>query len=335
MCTACSVAGAFLDVVTFGEAMACFVSSAGEIGSASDFTKSIGGAEANTSIGLARLGDSACWISRVSTDPLGDEIVSVLAAEGVDVSHVLRTDAAQTGLMLKDRLSADSVRVFYYRQGSAATHLASGDIGEGLLASAKILHVTGISLSIGDGPRELALQTMKDARRLGLRVTFDPNFRPQLVSAEAAVAQWHEILPLITDFLCNEEEARLISGKESAREAVEYITSKGPSAAIVKRGALGAVALVDGDYHEVPAWPALDPRDPVGAGDAFNAGWIHARLHDFGHEASLSLAAFVASQVVQHPGDYEGFPHIGDVQHWLTSQVPDHELAATAEEKIH
>jgi 2-dehydro-3-deoxygluconokinase len=335
MCTVFSVEGAFLDVVTLGEAMACFVSSAGEIGSANDFTKSIGGAEANTSIGLARLGDSACWVSRVSTDPLGDEILGILSAEGVDVSHVLRTDAGQTGLMLKDRLNADSVRVFYYRQGSAATYLAPGDIQKSLLASARVLHVTGISLSIGDSPRDLALQSIEEARKLGLRVTFDPNFRPQLVPAKTAAAQWREILPQLTDFLCNEEEARLISGLDSPREAVEFITSRGPSAAIVKRGAHGAVALVDGEYLEVPAWPALNPRDPVGAGDAFNAGWIHSRLHNFPLERSLSLAAFVASQVVQHPGDYEGFPRTAVVREWLSSQDSDRELKAQSEEKTH
>jgi len=99
------------------------------------------------------------------------------------------------------------------------------------------------------------------------------------------------------------------------------LARRGPGAVIVKRGVAGAIALVDGALLAVPAAPAPAPVDPVGAGDAFNAGWIHGRLHGLGPATAIELAAFVAAGVVQHPGDYEGFPDRRTTDGWLAARA--------------
>lgn len=310
-----------MDVLTLGEVMACFSPDPAATGDDVLFRRSVGGAEANTAVGLARLGDSVAWISRVSTDPLGAVVLDALRTEGVDVSRVIPVEDAQTGVMVKERVDPHEVRVFYYRAGSAASGLRPGDVPDDAVRDSRLFHVTGITLALGTAPRRLAIQTAERARECGSRVTFDLNFRPKLVSAHDARRFTQQILPFVDDLLCNEGEAELLTGRLDPAGAAVELAGRGPGAVIVKRGPAGAVALVDGTLLTVPAAPAPAPVDPVGAGDAFNAGWIHGRLHGLEPAAAMELAAFVAAGVVQHPADYDGFPDRRTTDGWLAARV--------------
>ena len=166
-----------MDVLTIGEVMACFAPDLAATGAVGVFRRSVGGAEANTAIGLARLGDSVAWISRVSTDPLGEAVLDALRTEGVDVSRVVAVEDAQTGLMLKERVDEHEVRVFYYRAGSAASALQPGDVPDDAVRESRLFHVTGVTLALGEAPRQLAIETAERASEGGSRVTFDLNFR--------------------------------------------------------------------------------------------------------------------------------------------------------------
>lgn len=313
------VSGGGGSVVTLGEALVCFAAVDGLLHDATLFERSFGGAEANTAIGLARLGDEVTWISRVSADGVGDHIVGVLARQGVDVSRVTRSETAQTGLIVKERPTPHESRWTYYRSESAATELTPEHLDRDRVAEARVLHVTGITMSIGDGPRDLALEAVRVARAAGTLVTFDPNFRPQLVSEDDARAMFLAVVPAVDHLLCNDFEAELITGIADPAEAVRELAAIGPSVVLIKRGARGVTALVDGVLTERAAEFAPNPVDPTGAGDAFNAGWIHGVLHDLPVAARLGLAAFVAAQVVQHPGDFDGFPQRELVDGWLSA----------------
>lgn len=302
-----------MDVLTLGEALVCLAPPSGRLAGAALLEKSVGGAELNTAVGLARLGNQASWFSRLSTDAVGDAVLAALAAEGVDTSAVIRSGQDPTALMLKDRISEHEVEVLYYRKNSAAASMRPGDLDGQRIQDARAVHATGIGLAIGEQPRELLKWALGEAARLGKVVSFDPNIRPRIISPERARTVNLEVLPFVSDFLCNESEARLISGYDDLSDAAQFIADHGPGTVIIKKGADGALARINGDTRTLQAWPAPHPVDPVGAGDAFNAGWIHARLHAITADDGLRLAAFVAAQVVQHPGDYEGFPHLADI----------------------
>ena len=156
-------------VVTIGEALVCFAATDGMLNEARTFERSFGGAEANTSIGLARLGDAVTFISRLSADPIGDQIMNVMRREGIDVSQVGRSETGQTGLLLKDRPTPNESRWMYYRRDSAATELTPADLDPDVVTAVDLLHVTGITMSIGAGPRALlsAHQRRRPHRRGG------------------------------------------------------------------------------------------------------------------------------------------------------------------------
>jgi 2-dehydro-3-deoxygluconokinase len=246
--------------------------------------------------------------------------MAALEREGVDVSTVQRTPEAPTGIMIKERPSDHHTEVAYYRARSAAAQLEEADAPGRAVSKARLVHLTGISMAIGPGPAALSHRVIRDAEECGVPVSFDPNFRPSLIDEAAAVAVYRAALPSIDHLLCNEAEAMMIAGTATPESALEVLRGTGPTTVVIKQGAHGILAEIDGVQYSQPAYPAPNPVDPVGAGDAFNAGWIHAMLGGLSMQRALELGAFVASQVVQHPGDYEGFPDAARLEKWTRAQ---------------
>jgi 2-dehydro-3-deoxygluconokinase len=310
-----------MDVFTVGEALSCFAPIDGRLADARVVAKSVGGAEFNTAVGLARLGDSVCWCSRLGADPFGDDILQRAQREGIVTDYVSRPSGSATGLMFKDRSDPLLATTYYYRNSSAAAGLSPEDLPD-RLAGARHLHVTGVAMWIGPGPQALVWRALQTAVNLNMSVSFDPNFRLQLATVESMREASLRALPFTSTFLCNEFEAASITGLQDPREAATSLSRLGPKAVIVKRGIDGVVAVIDEVTYVLPAWPVPIPLDPVGAGDAFNAGWIHSQLHNLDPAVGLALSAFVAAQVVSHETDHDGFPPLSEVSAWLADQSP-------------
>ncbi len=300
-----------LDLLTVGEPLICLTGS-GRLAASPTLAKSIGGAEANVAIGLARLGLRAGYVSRVGADPFGDEIVRTLRGEGVDVSRVQRSPARPTGLMVKEMRSPSDVRVHYYRQGSAASELD----GIGEIPPARHVHATGITLALGAGPARAVSELLAAAAATGASVSLDPNIRLKLWSLEDAVAALREVLPHVDDLLLSEAEALAIAGAGDLEEALALLADRGIARVVVRRGADGAVGIAGGIRVEVAAEAAGPVVDCVGAGDAFTAGYLFERLGGAGFEAAMATGAWAAGHVVAHPGDYEGLPDRADYDAW-------------------
>ncbi|MFD0886419.1 PfkB family carbohydrate kinase, partial [Streptosporangium algeriense] len=144
-----------IDLVTLGESMALFTARrTGLLRHARDFGLGVGGAESNLAIGVSRMGRRAAWIGRVGADEFGELLRSTLAGEGVDVRGMIVDPEAPTGLMVKSRRTAELVDVRYYRSGSAGSRLRPEDLDLPVLRSARVLHVTGITLAISASAAE-------------------------------------------------------------------------------------------------------------------------------------------------------------------------------------
>lgn len=304
-------AAGILDLLTVGEPLICLAAS-GRLAASPSLGKSIGGAEANVAIGLARLGLRAGYISRVGADPFGDEIVRTLRGEGVDVSRVERSSQRPTGLMVKELRSPADVRVHYYRQGSAATELD----GIGEVPPARYVHATGITLALGAGPAAAVHELLAAARAMGASVSLDPNIRLKLWSLDDAVAAVREVLPAVDDLLLSESEALAVAGARDLDEALRVLADRGIARVVVRRGDEGAVGVAGTERVEVAAEAAGPVVDSVGAGDAFTAGYLFERLAGRTFAAAMATGAWAAGHVVAHPGDYEGLPDRADYDAW-------------------
>ena len=206
-----------MSVLTVGETMALLDPvEDGPLDAGRRLTLRIAGAESNVAVALARLGVEATWVSALGADAYGDLVERTLVAEGVRV--VARRDPERpTGLFTKWRDGGRS-HVLYHRHGSAASALRPDDVPDELLDGVRLVHLTGITTALGDGPRALVHDVARRAAADGATVLFDPNWRPALWASPAAAAAAHvDLLPHVDWYLCGLEEGRLLWGGETAR----------------------------------------------------------------------------------------------------------------------
>jgi 2-dehydro-3-deoxygluconokinase len=297
-------------VVTFGESMALFRAEPGEpLRTARRFIRSVAGAESNLAIGLSRLGGDAGWFGRVGDDPLGLSILDTLRAEGVDISRAVVDDAAPTGVLVRDTHAERRIDVAYARSGSAGSRLSPADLDRGYLTSAAILHVTGITPALSQTAFEATTEAVSMATKAGVTVSFDPNFRRRLWPDPAQARRvLLSLAQRATIVLLGQAEAALLSGQDSPGEAAKWLAGRGVETVVVKLGADGAVGFSDGASHHGAALP-VHTVDPIGAGDAFDAAFLWARLKGADLPGCIADGNLAAGLSIQACGDIEGLPY--------------------------
>lgn len=342
-----------VDVVCLGESMVTFLPSRlGRLADVPSFARAIGGAESNVACALAVAGHSVKWVSRVGADGFGDHLIAAVAAYGVDTGAVGRDPGRPTGIYFRtatDR-ATDAHEVVYYRAGSAASAMSPANVPTGDLDRARVLHLSGITAALS--PDCLALMRVLTARRPGRPLlSFDVNHRPGLGRDDPAVllelARGADLVFVGED---EAEHAWGLHGPAAIREALPE-----PAVLVVKQGARGAVAYArearttgpgrsagspatgpdarpgPGGSREtathVPA-PRVDVVAPVGAGDAFAAGFLSATLRGLPLGARLRHGHLMAAAALTVPGDLGSPPPAGLPGHHDPTAPAAHDPAA-------
>jgi 2-dehydro-3-deoxygluconokinase len=300
-------------VATVGETMAMMRSrDIGSLRHVSELVLGIGGAESNVAIGLRRLGIDVTWLGRVGDDPLGERVTREIRAEGVDVRAVVDTQAP-TGLMLKERSSASSTAVFYYRAGSAGSRLQPDDMPPGWIENADVVHVSGITALLSDSARDCVLTAISRAQAAGVQVSFDVNYRSTLAPVDVAGPLLRKIAENADIVFGGPEELKLLYPDSEPAEAAQRLVHGGRGEVVLKMGADGAVvysseAVVEG------AGFTVDVVDTVGAGDAFVAGYLSGLVQGIDVQARLHRANACGAMLCMAPGDWESSPTLSDVE---------------------
>lgn len=294
-------------LVTLGESLALLrAPSLGPLRSVTELKLGVAGAESNVAIAMRRLGHDASWAGCVGDDELGRLVTATLRGEELDVRARI-VPGAQTALMLRERRTEDVTRVAYYRTGSAGSRLSEEDLDALPLAAADVLHVTGITAALGPVPFEALKLAMRRAHDAGVLVSFDVNYRALLWSRSAAAGPVRELASLAEIIFAGEDELALMLGDEGGEDPLTAAQQLGPRQVVLKLGAAGARALCGGEV-----WVARAPRvtavDPVGAGDAFVAGYLSAAIEGLSPAERLRRACSVGAFAVATPGDWEGLP---------------------------
>ncbi|WP_406013471.1 sugar kinase [Streptomyces sp. NBC_00984] len=297
------------EVVCLGESMVTFLpSQPGRLADVPSFGRGIGGAESNVACALAAAGHRAAWVSRVGADGFGDHLVEAITGYGVDTSGVRRDPSRPTGIYFRtatDR-AADVHEVAYYRAGSAASAMSPRNIPYETLPAARVLHLSGITAALSADC--LALLHDLTAPRPGRPlISFDVNHRPGLWrDADASPGVLLDLARRSDLVFVGEDEAEEawgVTGAEAIRAALPE-----PSVLVVKRGSAGATVFSDaGDVTTVPAL-RVDVVAPVGAGDAFAAGFLSATLRDLPVRDRVRHGHLMAAAVLTVPGDLTAPP---------------------------
>jgi len=307
-------------VFTFGETMALVRAESGPWETAGSGAIGIGGADSNVAIGLARLGVEVSWLGRVGDDALGRRVVRDLRAEGVDVHAPICP--ARTGLMIKQKRTPHTSEVMFYRADSAGSTLSPQDVPRDAVATADLVHVTGITAALSPSARATVDAVVDLARSEGVPVSFDVNHRPSLWHGENPVPVYRSLAERSDIVFAGEDEAHLLLGTTTGDPLVlaQAIVALGPTEVLIKSGSRGSSGVVGGEEITAPAI-SVPVVDTVGAGDAYVAGYLAARLA--GDEAGerIRLATTVGAFACLHIGDWEGLPRRDDL-HLLHSSDP-------------
>lgn len=292
-------------VLCVGEPLIALTPEAGEsLESADRFTVAEGGAELNVAIHLARLGVPVRFAGRVGDDPLGRRLRATLSREGVDVSALALDEALPTGLYLKEP-GQGGTAVHYFRRGSAATILDR--LPDGARDGVAHVHVTGIVAALSDACRSLVLGLLADQRSYA--VSFDVNYRPALWEPGVAAPVLMNLARHADIVFVGLDEARRLWRADSP-QAVRSLLPQ-PAEVVVKDGERPAVAYVRGEPTVVEPALTVDVVEPVGAGDAFAAGYLATRLDGGDVRSALRVGHALASDVLRANSDHGAPPDPG------------------------
>lgn len=308
-----------MDVITLGETMVCLTPlHETRLEQAPYLAKTIGGAETNTAIALARLGKKTGWISGLGEDPFGHFILKVVRGEGVDCARVEFSKVNPTGVMFKDMVSKKSVHVHYYRKQSAAASIVLTEEHFAYLKKAKRVHLTGILPALSVRMQQECLSLIEWCASEGIPVSFDVNLRLKLWDVEEARSFFERIYAYLDILFLGDSEALLCSGAESLEEAVAYFRKRLSSSAVlvVKKGEKGATAYRGEMTFHADSVPGTVVLDTVGAGDGFNAGFLYGMLEGYSLQDCLETGNWCGAKVVSQLGDYHGAPTLQDMRAW-------------------
>ncbi|UJP10492.1 sugar kinase [Microbacterium sp. KUDC0406] len=287
------------DVICLGEPLALFTAADGPLATSPTATIGLGGAEFNVAAGLVAAGHRAAYATRLGSDPLGARIAADLRLRGVE-PWIGWDEDAPTGLMIKDP-GVDGSHVLYYRAGSAASRMAPGFLAPDRFIGTRIVHTSGIPLAISASARALVDEVFGLARAAGALVSFDVNDRRALWPLEEAGPVLRRFADAADIVFVGRDEAERVWGTPTADDIRALLPRT--ALLVVKDGDIGATAY---SAEEAPVFvpaPSVDVVEPVGAGDAFAAGFLGATLEDLPLAERLARGHASAGRVLRIAGD--------------------------------
>jgi 2-dehydro-3-deoxygluconokinase len=306
------------EVVTFGEAMIRLSPpNFRRLEQARSLDVQVGGAELNTAVGLARLGHSAAWVSRLTNNSLGRLIANQAREAGVSTEHVVWTNDDRVGLyFLEFGAAPRPSSVLYDRKGAAIANLTPGIVPWAkVFSGVKWFHVTGITPGLSDAAAAATKEAMIAARSAGVRTSVDLNYRAKLWTP-AQAGKWMSELMAYCDVLITTEEdiERVFGIKGKDYEEAAALTAQRFHLKIIAitlrenplvwKNSWTAIAYQNGQVLRTRSYE-VEIVDRLGAGDSFAAGLIHGLLDGEG-DLQRGLDFGVAASALKHtiPGDF-------------------------------
>ena len=315
-------------VVTFGELMLRLAPEGYyRFAQAETFGATFGGGEANVAVSLANYGLDAAFVTKLPTHEIGQMAVNSLRRYGVDTSYITRGGDRVGIYYLEKGASQRPSKVIYDRAYSAIGLASKEDFDwEKIFDGAEWFHFTGITPALGDNVAEICLEAVKAAKKLGLKVSCDLNYRKKLWTREKAGKVMAELMPYVDVCIANEEDASDVFGIKAENTDIEggKIDGEGYKevakklkdrfgfsyVAITLRSSISAndndwaAMLYDGNDCYFSRKYHMHIVDRVGGGDSFGAGLIYAMLD--GKDAQGIIEFAVAASCLKHSieGDY-------------------------------
>ena len=277
------------DLTTLGSTMLSLTTEPGApLLSSEGIRLDIAGAESNCAIALARLGKRVAWHSKVARTSLGERIVSGIRAHGVDVSSVFWSESGRNEQMwVEAGLGGNRTMITYDRAGAAVESFKIQEVDLTALQQSTFFHATGITPALSENCRHTVSEAVRLARKAGVRVSFDVNYRAKLWEPARAREVLSSIISGIDVLFIGQDDLGTVWERtgDPDDELHRLQDDFGIANVVLTRGALGARALLDDHLCDHGAFLS-EVVSPIGSGDAFAAGVLYSLLED---EVDLAL----------------------------------------------
>jgi 2-dehydro-3-deoxygluconokinase len=294
-------------VLCVGEGMA-ELSANGAPGAGADYRLGIGGDTLNTALYLARLlgPGEVGYVTRLGDDLYSARLRAAWEAEGIDCSLVETVIGATVGLYAIDTDQRGERSFTYWRSAAPARELFSRGnwhLRAAAIGAAATVYLSGISLAIlPEEGRARLIEAAGAAKAAGARVAVDPNFRQRLWPREEATPWMARAYGVATVALTSAEEEAVLFADIGKGPPWDHHAGFGFSEVVAKAGPRGAIVVVGDDWCEVPAEAVASAVDTTGAGDAFNAAYLAARIRGLDPQVAAGHGCRLGSRVVAHRG---------------------------------
>jgi sugar/nucleoside kinase (ribokinase family) len=275
-----------------------------------DVSLTLGSASAICAAALTKLGEQVTFIGKVGCDAWGELCLASMREIGIDGSAVICDESLKTGITVSITSAKDRALVTYL--GSIAA-LTADEILDSVLAAHRHLHVSSFFLQRALRPGLKSL--LARAHQHGLTTSLDPGFDPE----EHWGRDLSEVLNEVDIFLPNETELAGISGTADRSAALRSLDN-GRTTVVAKLGADGCMAIQQGEMLNLPAF-RVKPIDTTGAGDTFNAGFLHAWLEGRTLIEAMQFGAACGALSTLGLGGTGNQPTVEEAQAFIAAQT--------------
>lgn len=241
---------------------------------------------------MARLGSEPALLTGLGADPFSKDLKRQLATYNVNTDWAKHYPKANTGVYMVGRETPPATEapkksrvhrnVVYYRQGSAASLLDSDALTEEMVQSVKMVYATGVSMAISKNMRELVLEAFTLARKYEVTTAFDTNYREDLWSNATNAFEHMKPIFEMTDiiFPTFPSDTQPLTGLDDPYQTIDFFHCQGVPLVALKAGKDGCYLGYKRKVQHLAAHTLQTPiKNTIGAGDAFNAGFMHGFLN--------------------------------------------------------
>ena len=282
-----------VDLLCMGEPMLEFNQLPLQPDGARHYLEGHGGDTSNAAIAAARQGARVGYITALGRDMPGDSFMALWAREGVDASTVIRTDRWLTGVYFVTHDNSGH-HFLHYRANSAAAMYRAANLPEGAIAAARMFYVSGISQGISDSAADAVFAAIDIARREGVKVAYDTNYRPRLWPPGRAAAVMHAAIAAADYALPSIEDVRILTGLTDPQAMLDFYLRLGPKVVALKMGESGAWLATPERRVHIPRHQ-VQVVDATGAGDTFCGSFLARILAGDEPEAAARYAGVAAA----------------------------------------
>jgi 5-dehydro-2-deoxygluconokinase len=289
-----------------------------EIENAGMFSAALGGSAANIAVALCRQGGYAALLTTVSNDAVGRYTMKALTSYGVDVSHIQTVGGEARNSLAVVETRAENCQSVIYRNNAADFHLHEADAENINWKDFAAVIVTGTALAM-EPSRSAVLKTMNAAKRSGLSLIIDIDYRPYSWASRAEAQDTCMMAAQMCGIIVgNDEEFAVLAGKGDGLALAREISKD--RLVIYKRGPNGCATFERGKSFETPVFP-VKALKPTGAGDGFMGGFIAGLVKGATVADAVRRGAATAAIVVTKVGCAPAMPSGEEVDHFMRNHI--------------